>query len=79
MKCASAILSCGLPRSTIFFHVNLSQNCKIVGEKFIEHKMCVSLQLLSGIFFILRGAERDVIENVYWCSCKVLFILVQFQ
>jgi len=38
----------------------------------------VSLQLLSEIFFIRRRIERDMIENVYRSSCKVLFIFVRF-
>ena len=38
-----------------------------------------SLQCLSEIFFILRSIERDMIENVYCCSCKVPLILVRFS
>ena len=37
-----------------------------------------SLQILSETFLILRRNERDMIKNVYWCSCKVTFILVRF-
>ena len=45
----------------------------------IEHKMCVSsfFITLSEIFFILRRLERDMMRNVNWPSCKVLFILIQ--
>jgi hypothetical protein len=45
----------------------------------IENKMCVLifLDLLSEIFLILRGSERDVI-NVDGSSCEVRVILVGF-
>jgi len=39
----------------------------------------VSLQLLSEIFFILRTIEQDMIENVHWPSCKVPFVLSNFN
>ena len=36
------------------------------------------LQLLSETFLIVRRTERDTIENIYWSSCQVPFILVRF-
>ena len=44
----------------------------------IKYVFQVSLQLLSGIFFIIIKTERDVMENVYWSLCEVPFILVRF-
>jgi len=45
-----------------------------------EQKMCFlfPLQILHETFLIVRNTERDIIKNVYWCSCKVTVILVRF-
>jgi len=34
---------------------------------------------LSETFFILTRTERDIIENVYWYSCKVPIVLVRVR
>ena len=61
---------CGLPGSTVFFHI-MSYTARF-SKKFIECEMC--LQLVSGTFLFLRTIERDVIKNVYWSSCTQLFL-----
>jgi hypothetical protein len=69
------------PLYKIFPHYPI--NGTIFGKKKkLLNMKCVfrfSLQILSEIFFILRRTERDMIKNVYWSSCKVLFIFVRLQ
>ena len=51
-------------------------------EKKLFNIKCVFwyfLQLLSETFLILRRTERDMINIIYWSSCKVLVILVRFR
>jgi hypothetical protein len=33
---------------------------------------------LAETFFILERTERNMIKNVFWSSCRLLFILVRF-
>jgi len=61
--------------STLFHKRHDFRKNKLLNTKCVFR---VSLQLLSEIFFILRRIKRDMIENIYWSSCKVLFILVRF-
>ena len=70
------IVICGLPRSTIFFHI-ISQTA-LFKKQGAQHKMCVQIfsTNVSEIFLILRRTECDVVKNVYWSSCKVPVILV---
>jgi hypothetical protein len=70
------IVSCGLPLSTVFYHI-VSYTVLFSGKKFIEHVMCVLIfsTTLSEIFLMLRRTERDMIKHVYRSSCKVPIIL----
>jgi len=45
-------------------------------EKVFERKMYVMIfsTSFSEKFLISRRIEREVIKNVYWSSCKVLFL-----
>ena len=66
----SHIVICGLPRSTIFFHITSykARNSK----KKLPNTKCLwwfSLQFLSETFIILRRNERDTIKKVNRSSC----------
>ena len=71
------IVICGLSSSTIFFPHYLI-NGTIFGKRLLNTKCLFwfSVQLLSETFLILRRSARDMIKNVYRCSCKVPTILV---
>jgi hypothetical protein len=68
------IVTCGLPRSTMFFHI-ISQTVRLSKKKVTEHKIFV---LIYDKFLILRRNKLDMIKHVNWSSCKVPFILVRF-
>jgi hypothetical protein len=38
-----------------------------------------SLQRLSETFFTLRKTDRNVIESIYWCSCNVPLVMLNFN
>ena len=59
-----------------FFHKR--QYLKKKNALNIKRAFWFSLQLLSEAFLILRRTEWDMIKNVYWSLCEVLFILLSF-
>jgi hypothetical protein len=75
MKCACAILLCGLSVSAYFFYI-ISYTGRFK-KNATEEKMCVLVfaTYLSKTFLLLRRIEWDVIKNVYWSSCTVLYPL----
>jgi hypothetical protein len=56
-------------------------NCETFGNKFIEHKMYVSIfsTILPEIFLILKIIDREIIINLHRSLCIVPVILVRFQ
>jgi hypothetical protein len=67
------IVICDLSGCTIFFST-LSHKWQ---SYWTQNVIWFSLQLLCKPFLILRRTERDIIINIYWSSCQVLFVLVR--
>jgi hypothetical protein len=80
MQCLRAILSSVVCPAVQYFSTLSHKRHDFRKKKLlnINFVFWFSLQLLSETFLILRRNERDVIKNIYWLSCKVFVIPVQF-
>ena len=76
------IVICGLPGSTILFHIISQKALLSKKKKVIESKMCVLISYTTYVwkfFLILRRTERHWIKNVYWSSIAVPLFLADFN
>ena len=62
-----------IPQTARFSHYLINGT---IFEYVIEHKMCFShfSTMFAETFIILRRTEWDMIKNIYWSSCKPLFL-----
>ena len=70
------IAMCSLPRCTIFTHL-ISYMAQFSVKIVIEYKICFHfLYEFCVKYFYSKGTERDVINIVWSCLCKLRAVLV---
>jgi hypothetical protein len=78
--CAMLCVTCGICQTALYYstlsHENHHFLIKLLDKQFV---LLLSTHILSEIFLNLIRTEREMIKKVYWCSCKVLVILVRFN
>jgi hypothetical protein len=78
MQSASAGLHCHLWPVRLYQIFHIISKDRISGKK-LSNTQCVSLQLLSETFLILRRMQQGIIINIQRSSCKYLLFLPDFN
>jgi hypothetical protein len=73
----STVLSYAIYSALQYFATLSHKQLDLQKKKKLLSVLWFSLQISCETFLFLRNAERDIIINVYWFSCKVPVILLR--